>query len=78
MSKDEISNLPPDMLRNAEMGGDRGLWLEMTCPDASCVDDQGNITIPAQGIETSEKEGFFLNLFCPNNRCEIIQSTDLP
>ena len=52
-----------------------GLWLEVSCPDASCMDDEGRITLPPQ---TRELEGFFVNLFCPRDSCEVVQGTDLP
>jgi hypothetical protein len=78
LGKDEIASLPPEKLKAVESGGQQGLWIEIVCPDESCVDDDGNITIPAKGMDTSRKEGFFLNLFCPDDSCEIVQSTDLP
>ena len=78
LAKDEIAGLPPEKLSAVEAGGKQGLWLEIACPDESCIDESGNINIPAKGIEPSGKEGFFLNLFCPEDSCEIIQSTDLP
>jgi hypothetical protein len=78
LRQDEIAKLPQEKLQAVETGGREGLWLEIVCPDESCIDDDGNISIPAKGIDTSEKEGFFLNLFCPDDSCEIVQSTDLP
>ena len=55
------------------------MWLEIVCPDESCIDDDGNITIPAKRLDdTFGKKGFFLNLFCPEDSCEVAQSMDLP
>jgi hypothetical protein len=53
-----------------------GLWIEIKCPDRSCLDDQGRLTLPVTEQET-ETEGVFLNLFCPEGRCQIVQSTDI-
>jgi len=78
LEKDEIANLPPEKFKAVESAGKNGLWLEMVCPDESCIDDDGNITIPAEGVDTSREKGIFLNLFCPDNSCEIVESTDLP
>jgi len=78
LEKDEISELPPEKLKTVEAGGQKGLWLEIVCPHESCIDDDGNITIPAKGAETSEEKGFFLSLFCPEDSCEVFESTDLP
>jgi len=78
LGKDEIANLAPEKLVAVESGGQEGLWLEIACPSESCIDDDGNITIPAKGADTSGEKGLFLNLFCPEDSCEVAQSTDLP
>jgi hypothetical protein len=86
LDKDEIANLPPEKLAAVASGGLDGLWLEIVCPDESCTDSDGIITIPVKRLDetsgklddTSGKKGFFLNLFCPEDSCEIVQGTDLP
>jgi hypothetical protein len=78
LENDEIAKLPPEKLKTVEAGGRKGLWLEIVCPQESCIDDKGNITIPAKGVDASEEKGFFLNLFCPEDSCEVVESTDLP
>jgi len=79
LGKDEIANLPPEKLAAVASGGRDGLWLEIVCPDESCSDDDGIITIPVKRLDdTSGKKGFLLNLFCPEDSCEIVQGTDLP
>jgi hypothetical protein len=67
MERDEIASLPPEKLEDAESDSQQGVWLEMACPDESCIDDESNLTISAKGIEMSGKKGTFLNLFCPEN-----------
>ncbi len=32
----------------------------------------------SKGVSTSGKKGLFLNLFCPEDSCEVVESTDLP
>lgn len=78
LEKDEIANLSPEKLAAVESGGQEGLWLEIACPGESCIDDDGNITIPAKGTDTSGKKSLFLKLFCPEDSCEITKPTDLP
>jgi hypothetical protein len=75
LSESEIDRLPADKIRAANAAGKDGLWLEISCPDRSCLDTDGRITLPTQ---ESEGKGFFLNLFCPEDSCEIVQSTDVP
>lgn len=76
MSESEIKRLPPEKIR-ASGAGNEGLWLEMDCPDRSCLDSKGHLTLPAHESQGKGK-GIFLNLFCPEDTCEIVQSTDLP
>jgi hypothetical protein len=78
LEKHEIAKLPREKLSVAKTCDQEGLWLEIVCPDEACIDEKGNITIPAQGTDTAGKKGFLLNLFCPEDSCEIVQSTDLP
>jgi len=78
LGKSEIENLPPEKRNFVEAGGREGIWLEIACPHESCIDEKGNITIPAKGAAPSGEKGFFLNLFCPEDSCEIVQATDLP
>jgi hypothetical protein len=78
LEQDEIADLPPEELKSAESSGQKGLWLEIICPGESCIDDEGNINIPAKGTDMSAKKGVFLNLFCPEGSCKVFQSTDLP
>jgi hypothetical protein len=54
------------------------MQLEIVCPDRSCIDEAGNISIPAEGVDTPKEKGLFLNLFCPEDSCEVVESTDLP
>lgn len=66
--------------RKGAAGSDKkeGIWLEIYCPDDSCVGDDGRISIPAVGAESDDKKGIWLNLFCPEGSCELNQMTDLP
>jgi hypothetical protein len=75
LSENEIENLPAEKLRSATASGKEGLWLEITCPDRSCLDAEGRLTLPTH---ESEGKGIFLNLFCPEGSCEIVESTDVP
>ena len=78
LSEAEIATL--QSAKDQATGTDKreGVWLEIHCPDGSCVRDDGRITIPAIGTGSTEKKGTWLNLFCPEGSCELIESTDLP
>jgi hypothetical protein len=75
LTESEINSLPAEKVQSVKATGRKGLWLEINCPDGSCLDSEGRITLP---VQESEDEGIFLNLFCPEGSCEIVQGTDLP
>jgi len=78
LTEQEISRLPKEKAQAAEASGAGGIWLEVPCPDLSCVTGQGQITVPVKGAPEEEKKGFWLNLFCPGDACEVHRATDLP
>jgi hypothetical protein len=75
LSENEIDSLPAEKVQSVKAAGREGLWLEINCPDGSCLDADGRITLPGQ---KSKDKGIFLDLFCPEGSCEIVQGTDLP
>jgi hypothetical protein len=78
LSNAEVADLPAEKKQAAESTGKRGIWLEIDCPDQSCVNSDGNVTIPAARTEAAEKKGVWLNVFCPNDSCEMNENTALP
>jgi hypothetical protein len=44
----EIDQLPADKHRAAGATDTDGLWVEINCPDRSCLDTDGRITLPTQ------------------------------
>ena len=78
LSEAEVAALPAEKKQAAEIAEKEGVWLEIYCPDASCLNADGRITIPAAGAESMEKKGIWLNLFCPEGSCELTEGTNLP
>jgi len=78
LNEEEIAKIPAEKKKAAEADNKEGLWLEIHCPDASCLEDDGRITIPAKGAESEKKKGIWLNLFCPEDSCEFKEMSDLP
>jgi hypothetical protein len=78
LSDAEVDSLAPDKKQAAEKAGQRGIWLEIDCPDQSCISTDGRIIIPAAKVEAKENKGVWLNVFCPNNSCELHENTALP
>lgn len=78
LSNDEINALPTDKKATVDADKNRGVWLEINCPDQSCINADGKITIQAAGASEPQKKGLWLNLFCPEGSCELKESTDIP
>ncbi|MFZ0132528.1 MAG: hypothetical protein WAK95_08285 [Desulfobacterales bacterium] len=80
LRKEEVDALPSDKRQAAATSGQQGVWLEINCPDKSCISADGKITIPAAGSTAgaNKDKGVWLNLFCPEDSCELQQNTDLP
>lgn len=75
MSDEEVKALSAEKIRAGEAEGQSGLWIEINCPDRSCLSADGRLVLPT---EKTAGKGIFLNLFCPEDACEIVHSTDLP
>jgi len=65
LSSSEVAALPDDKKKSAAAAGKSGVWLEVHCPDGSCVDKEGKVTLTAAGIEGKKDKGLWLNVFCP-------------
>lgn len=68
LDNDEIAALHAKLDQSAPSPDEKGLWIEMTCPDHS---------LPVTAEDPKDKE-IVLNTFCPKGRCEVVQSTDVP
>lgn len=69
LSSDDVSALPDEKKKSAETAGRSGVWLEVHCPDGSCVGKDGKITLQAAGDGGQEDKGLWLNVFCPEDSC---------
>ena len=78
MSEIEMQELPEEKKRAAQATGSPGVWLEIPCPNGSCVTNEGKITIEAVGVKPPEGRGAWLNIFCPEDRCLYKTGIELP
>ena len=76
LNAEEVASLPPEKKAAAE--GKEGVWIDMVCPDKSCVTAEGDISVPAVGKASETTRGTWLNLFCPEGSCEVNEPTDVP
>lgn len=57
---------------------ERGVWLELFCPDDACLTEEERFSIPVFCEDPKVKKSVFLELFCPGDSCEVVESTRLP
>ena len=57
---------------------ERGIWLELFCPDDACLTNGERIGIPVFCEDPKVKKNVVLELFCPGDSCEVVESTRLP
>ena len=77
LGTNEVSALPGEKKKAAEAAGQSGVWLEVHCPDGSCVGKDGKVTLEAVGVEAKKGKGVWLNVFCPEDSCLWKGGTDL-
>ena len=61
----------------AETCEDRGIWLEVFCPEDSCLSEEERIKLVAFCEESGKKADLWLRAFCPNDSCEVFETTQL-
>jgi hypothetical protein len=71
------NEVPADKRKAAESSGKPGVWLEVHCPDESCIGKDGKITLQAAGVAGKADKGLWLNVFCPEDSCLWKGGTDL-
>lgn len=57
---------------------DRGVWLELFCPDDSCLIEEERIKLVSFCEDSNSRKNFWLKVFCPDDSCEVVESTKLP
>jgi hypothetical protein len=57
---------------------ERGVWLELFCPEEACLAEGERFTVPVFCENPKAKKSLVLELFCPNDSCEVVESTRLP
>jgi hypothetical protein len=77
LSEQEAASLPDEKKQAAAAAGRKGVWVEIDCPEGSCIED-GKITVPAAGAAGAEGKGYWMNLFCPEDSCKISEGSALP
>lgn len=57
---------------------ERGVWLEIFCPDDQCLTEEERFEVPIFCEDSKAEKKLWLKLFCPEGSCEITSATQLP
>jgi hypothetical protein len=77
LSSAEISDLPVEKREAKIASGREGVWIEVLCPDGSCMKKNGKIVLEAVPAGHKEEKGIWLNIFCPGDSCLWKGGTEL-
>jgi len=69
LDSSDVTALADEKKKAAERAGGNGVWLEVRCPDGSCVTSDGKVTLDAVGADVKKDKGIWLNVFCPEDSC---------
>ena len=78
LSSVEIATIPEEKRKAATGSGREGVWLEVPCPDGSCMKKKGKIVLEAVPVEPKDEKGVWLNIFCPEDSCLWKGGAELP
>jgi hypothetical protein len=56
----------------------RGVWLEIFCPDDQCFTEEERVDVPVFCEDPRAANKLWLKLFCPDGKCEITSADQLP
>jgi len=72
LSAEEFKNYPDKDCEN------KGFWLEVFCPEDSCLREEERIKLVDFCEDSEEKQDLWLEAFCPESSCEIFEASELP
>jgi len=78
LSNEEINTLSAEEKAFAKECQDRGVWLEIFCPDDNCLLEEERMKLPVFCKDSKNRQDLWLEIFCPDNSCELSGPTQLP
>lgn len=78
LSGDQRQSLTEDEKAFEATCKDRGVWLELFCPNDACFTETERVEIPVFCEDPKVGKKLWLNLFCPGGKCEVTQASQLP
>jgi muconolactone delta-isomerase len=78
LSNEEVDTLSAEEKAFAKECQDRGVWLEIFCPDDNCLLEGERMQLPIFCKDSKNRQDLWLEIFCPDNSCELSVATQLP
>ncbi len=78
LAEEELGSLSEKEKAYAAQCKDRGIWLELFCPDDACLTEQEQMKVPVFCENKDHDHSLFVDLFCPDGTCEPTEPTDIP
>ena len=77
LSEDEVSGLSEKEKTYAAQCKEKGVWLELFCPDGACITEEEKMQVPVFCENPEHDHSLFVDIFCPGGSCEATEPTDL-
>jgi hypothetical protein len=78
LSQDELGSLSEKEKAFAKECKDKGIWLELFCPDDACFTEEERIKLPVFCEHPEHDHSLWLDIFCPGGSCEVDEASKLP
>jgi hypothetical protein len=78
LSDEQRGSLSENEKTYEETCGDRGVWLELFCPNNACFSEEEQVRIPVFCEDPKIKKKLWLELFCPDGSCQVDEASKLP
>jgi hypothetical protein len=57
---------------------EKGVWLELFCPDDACFVEGDRLKLPVFCEHEGHDHSLWMEIFCPGGSCEVTEATQLP
>lgn len=78
LAKSELGSLSDREKAFARECREKGVWLELFCPDDSCFVEGDRLKLPVFCEHEEHDHSLWMELFCPGGSCEVTEATNLP
>jgi hypothetical protein len=78
LSQDELGTLTEKETAFARECKDKGIWLELFCPDDVCSTEEERIKLSVFCEHPEHDHSLWLDIFCPGGSCDVNEPSKLP